>query len=1042
MTCLHLIKIMVMKKNILYCLISAAAMFFAGCTFDERLTSSDRIVEGVPTTVNINFGIDGGQVYTRAEENPSVNESRVSNLYVMVFDSDGNRVSTTNNDGVETAFFYEPQGGLIVNPGSPVTGSVSFNVPSMTGATVVAVANISEGGVTTVYTLSKATLDDITTLQGFKDLVVPAMESVIRGNNMLMSAMAENVTISGPEQDATMDCDLVLRRIDAKIKVVLTSSPSNSAWTDFSFQPKTWRVRRVPGQSRLVPFDNPAAKAGPWAEIGTGSTSAWDANGSYFDTREFEFEDLESEDRDNTLYYSGGSFSFYMPENRKVAKKSVSEYALREKRAADGTFEYANDNSTYLEITGYISYKDGGQVINAEVTFYVHLGYAKSDMNPNPDLNDYDTRQNGSYTYNITVTGVNNIVVEVEQGDENRPGYEGDVVVSADVIDVDAHYETRILDIPLSSPFETMTWGVRTPFSSGIYSGSGVPGPGVKDYQWIKFAINRHFNVSHGYYVTFPGDGRYEPGREWTMEEIDAAAANPSKRPLLDIDQLIKYLKAKYEAGDINSLIASGTSEHICITAFVDEYLYTSDPEGNVTSSTPELFWKKCVDTDDRQLHILTPSGDMYSEDGNSSKVTSLHTFTQRSIRTIYNKNAGDDVLRTAWGLETNSGWGSTTTGERLEPGDVSRGSSTRDGRANSLQWMTGSWNTYVDFTTNSLRGNYNSAAYACLMRNRDENGNGTIDNFEVKWYLAAIDQLTDIYIGEWALNEASRLFPQSRVGQYWHYTTSSADGSNPWVLWAEEGASRGSYGHTSDNRGSIDLNGPLYSYRCLRNLGLNDDVEYVTSEIDDIVDVRPDPQHPGYHIIDMTKINPKSLRPAPYSESFLPVHNERNEDGWNLPYVKFSVDSAISPQPEIHPIDGGRTAWGSSEDETDIVWDNVRDWSSFQAGVSPCPDGYRVPNQRELLIMSTRLSSWPDRSAKVIWYEGVAGGRQHSKILTEQPPFYMSATKFSLNGNSSYVTFRDGQRLGFLYRPDGNVFMLLNNNTERGYVRCVKDVN
>ena len=129
-------------------------MFFAGCTFDERLTSSDRIVEGVPTTVNINFGIDGGQVYTRAEENPSVNESRVSNLYVMVFDSDGNRVSTTNNDGVETAFFYEPQGGLIVNPGSPVTGSVSFNVPSMTGATVVAVANISEGGVTTVYTLS------------------------------------------------------------------------------------------------------------------------------------------------------------------------------------------------------------------------------------------------------------------------------------------------------------------------------------------------------------------------------------------------------------------------------------------------------------------------------------------------------------------------------------------------------------------------------------------------------------------------------------------------------------------------------------------------------------------------------------------------------------------------------------------------------------------------------------------------------------------------------------------------------------------------
>ena len=1004
-------------------------MFFAGCTFDERLTSSDRIVEGVPTTVNINFGIDGGQVYTRAEENPSVNESRVSNLYVMVFDSDGNRVSTTNNDGVETAFFYEPQGGLIVNPGSPVTGSVSFNVPSMTGATVVAVANISEGGVTTVYTLSKATLDDITTLQGFKDLVVPAMESVIRGNNMLMSAMAENVTISGPEQDATMDCDLVLRRIDAKIKVVLTSSPSNSAWTDFSFQPKTWRVRRVPGQSRLVPFDNPAAKAGPWAEIGTGSTSAWDANGSYFDTREFEFEDLESEDRDNTLYYSGGSFSFYMPENRKVAKKSVSEYALREKRAADGTFEYANDNSTYLEITGYISYKDGGQVINAEVTFYVHLGYAKSDMNPNPDLNDYDTRQNGSYTYNITVTGVNNIVVEVEQGDENRPGYEGDVVVSADVIDVDAHYETRILDIPLSSPFETMTWGVRTPFSSGIYSGSGVPGPGVKDYQWIKFAINRHFNVSHGYYVTFPGDGRYEPGREWTMEEIDAAAANPSKRPLLDIDQLIKYLKAKYEAGDISSLIASGTSEHICITAFVDEYLYTSDPEGNVTSSTPELFWKKCVDTDDRQLHILTPSGDMYSEDGNSSKVTSLHTFTQRSIRTIYNKNAGDDVLRTAWGLETNSGWGSTTTGERLEPGDVSRGSSTRDGRANSLQWMTGSWNTYVDFTTNSLRGNYNSAAYACLMRNRDENGNGTIDNFEVKWYLAAIDQLTDIYIGEWALNEASRLYPQNPANRpggknpYWHYTSSSADGSNPWVFWAEEGASRGTF---TGDKGSLALNGESYSYRCIRNLGVDDKSDYTIEDIQDIVFFEPgSPDASGNYVFNLSRMNPKSLRG--YTASPLESHNETEE--WNLPYEKFEVDAATVPSPSYE------RAYRILEGYY-LAFTNSYNWLTYQpysADEIYCPDGYRCPNLRELLLMSTRLpeSTWPNY---VIEAEGLGIARPR----VESKAMYISKTAFSMCGNSPYTSVRRG----YIYDAQSRKVFLQNNDDERGYLRCVKDTN
>ena len=88
-----------------------------------------------------------------------------------------------------------------------------------------------------------------------------------------------------------------------------------------------------------------------------------------------------------------------------------------------------------------------------------------------------------------------------------------------------------------------------------------------------------------------------------------------------------------------------------------------------------------------------------------------------------------------------------------------------------------------------------------------------------VKWYLAAIDQLTDIYIGEWALNEASRLYPRDEANRpggnppYWHYTSSSADGSDPWVLWAEEGASRGTYftDNNDDTDDSKSLNGDRY---------------------------------------------------------------------------------------------------------------------------------------------------------------------------------------------------------------------------------------
>lgn len=327
-------------------------------------------------------------------------------------------------------------------------------------------------------------------------------------------------------------------------------------------------------------------------------------------------------------------------------------------------------------------------------------------------------------------------------------------------------------------------------------------------------------------------------------------------------------------------------------------------------------------------------------------------------------------------------------------------------------------------------------------MRNRDENGNGQIDKNEVKWYLAAIDQLTDIYIGEWALNEASRLFPNEQIGNYWHYTSSSANGSEPWVLWAEEGASRGTY---SGDDGSLDLNGAYYSYRCLRNLGVDDNAEYDASIIDNIVDVYEDPDKPGFYIVDLSRMNPKSLRESPFRGEVLPDHNERNADGWNLPYVKFEVDSSISPQPTIRAINGGTTWWWgvSSEGETDIEWTNVRTWSSFQTGASPCPPGYRIPNQRELLIMSTRVTAWPTRSANVTWYEGAGGGNLHSKILTEHPPYYMSATKFSLNGDSRYNTFLDGKRLGFLYSPENNVFMLLNDDDkDRGYVRCVRDTD
>ena len=61
------------------------------------------------------------------------------------------------------------------------------------------------------------------------------------------------------------------------------------------------------------------------------------------------------------------------------------------------------------------------------------------------------------------------------------------------------------------------------------------------------------------------------------------------------------------------------------------------------------------------------------------------------------------------------------------------------------------------------------------LLRNRDLNGDNIVQPNEIRWYLAAIDQLVDLYIGEYALDDASRLYPQNPADRdyqtYWHYT-------------------------------------------------------------------------------------------------------------------------------------------------------------------------------------------------------------------------------------------------------------------------------
>lgn len=1090
------------KMKLIYVWLLGLVAILTACA-DEEIVNGYNIKEGVPVTVNLKFNVAASAVESRSAQDATV-ENNVQRLFVIAFKRNG-----------------EISGKNYLSAVNSSTGSVTLDMYSGTGQQIFAVANPNSG----VGTLSYEQLDAVTNLDDFKNLYSQLRTDKDETVSLSVERMA--FLMCGQLEDIAVDAkgNLVnaasstihLKRVDARITFNVGVDGSEKGYTNMTFTPKYYRVENIPQGTYLVPRENE-----DYAETMITGYASMQAAG-----KEYYFDEAKRENDDRSY------FEFYLLENRRQPTKRITNeekeyskvqnlYALREKRAktenkvdetkpgqeyVPGDFVFAPENSTYVTIRGTLSFQHGTDFYNADVTYTVHLGSTGSDPDSEELVNNYDVCRNTHYTYNVTITGVESMRVEVVSDKEERPGVEGDVIkAGGEVVDLDSHYGRAKFSLTRGDIKAGLSWAISTPFQRGlkvfdrsnytvngeeegtVVSGAASLSPdqvenlqtglSLNDYRWVQFAINQecvlvrddkgHTNVKvpPSAFAKYPGYAAYSskdlsdkaPAFGGEGYHYDGSTAIYSRDVVLyDVNQLLNHLfieanKSEEQGCDLflkDGGVSYDDDAEVTITAYIDEYVYKYDPtkdyyktpDAEVTSDEL-LLWKKVVNGENRMLHICV-KGAQYSPDGNTSWAESVITFSQRPIYTFYDP---DSDVSTAWGTEfKNESEDAEDDTDKNLPATSSAlndinwikdNNTFDDGRKNTLEVLGQltdlKWTDVLylnDGDYGRLKDKYKSVWFACLGRNRDLNGDNIVQLDEIRWYLASVDQLTDIFIAEAAVpnaklysqNATSASVPLEHVISSTYHTIKNEWGNitmSPWIIWAEEGASRGVYGSSGD------VTSYLHTYRCLRNLGLS--LKTIDSEVDDYVKT-PDKSTREVSVggetvtyterfIDLSRLEPNTLRAA-LTGGILPQNKERDDN--DRPYRKFAVlvsaagdrwNSSYTNTSGLYP-NGGTTPWRS-------VWYN-------EENGNPCPEGYRAPNLRELMLMYT---TYPDL------FENAFGGKYS---------YYLCKTGFSFDGWPGYT---DG-RPGFVYIYEssadyGNLKLIGGDDgTASGKVRCVRDV-
>lgn len=601
-------------------------------------------------------------------------------------------------------------------------------------------------------------------------------------------------------------------------------------------------------------------------------------------------------------------FEAYLPENLQDAKQSVTDQAKREDDNMLNSKEFTNapKYGTYVVLKGKYEETKKGSTQTADVTYYVHLGDCSANYN------DYNVERNCKYTFNIRVAGVEKIIVEAKKEGNEQPGAEGVVLKYGNTgknLTLDSHYEYMVMrfnkadikklkDSNLGYYYQVYALGKKTkPINV-----KDKANPMTQEHQqqlngvdtkWIEFAITGR-NSSKSSYGS-ENDGRGTP------------CDYPGKSETMDIETFLKKL---YDNADNNSFWTEG--KYIDATCFVSENYYSN------------LTWDQYVnDVNKRAFYVA--NNVWVSKDTRSVYAEAQYGLTQHNIQTFYDVKQAGKV--TAYGCETindeegkgfsDDGIEGTSTNESWYPYQ-SKGSDKWDGRANMKKDLSG-------LTWDNLKSN-KSLVKACMSRNRDLNGNGIIDDDEIRWYAPAVNQYIGLWIGEEVMSTEAKLFnkqtstlskdndPGCRMLYY-----TSTRGIN--TYFSEEGMATNNH----DSKWKATL------IRCVRNLQSNDndnDKGYAKSPTKFWTTSNSDKD------VELDKVDSRALIVGGSSNELI-GHTERSDI--NKPAKSFRIADKTYPasnsySASMQNVVDGKFICNGNYYQNDYKW--------------------RVPNQREMSVM------------------------------------------------------------------------------------------